>query len=261
LPNDLILGDRHFCGFAYFAFLLQQGVHSLTRKHQMRKHQKIIKVLGKGDLIVEWKKPRNAPKWLNKEEWDHLPGALRVREVTQDICHKGFRTQQIVVVTTILTETITANELSHLYYRRWKVELNFRDIKITMGMDMLKGKSVDIIEKELFIFFIAYNLIRFIMKDAAESNFSDLEKISFKATVNAIRIWGPIFSQITNQETYDIYYQQFLKIIAYPRCRNKANRSEPRARKKRPKNYQLLMGDRHEFSPIPHRSKYKKVLK
>jgi len=259
--NDLVLGDRHFCGFAYFAFLLQRGVHCLTRKHQMRKYQKIIKVLGKGDLIVEWKKPRDAPKWLNEDEWKNLPNVLRVREVTHDICYKGFRTTQVAVVTTILTETIPAKELSELYYRRWKVELSFRDIKITMGMDTLKGRSVDIIEKELFLYIIAYNLIRFLMKEAAESDSADLEKISFKATVNSIRIWGPMLWQITNDKSYEMCYQMILKVIAYPRCRNKKNRSEPRARKKRPKNYQLLMGDRHQFTPVAHRGKRKAALK
>ena len=128
-----------------------------------------------------------------------------------------------------------------------------------MGMDMLKGKTPAIIEKEIFMYFIAYNLIRLLMSEAAEKNGVDLGKISFKSTITAIRVWGPILGRTLENEQYERLFDEFLKMIAYPRCRNRKNRSEPRARKRRPKNYQLLTGDRHEFKEIAHRSKYKKA--
>jgi len=115
-PNDLVVGDRHFCGFAYFVFLLKRGVHSMTRKHQIRKYQEIVKRLGKNDLIVKWKKPKELPKWLNQEEWDTFPDSLQVREITYNVHPKGFRTNIITIDTTVLDETIPTEECAQLYF-------------------------------------------------------------------------------------------------------------------------------------------------
>lgn len=256
--DDLVVGDRHFCGFAYFAFLQNIGVQMMTRKHQMRKYQQTVKQIGKQDLIVKWEKPKNPPKWLNQEEWEHLPDYLLIREIKFSVSPKGFRTNTITITTTVLDETISAQEWAELYFHRWKVELFLRDIKITMKMDLLKGKTPEIVDKEVFLYFIAYNLARLIMKEAAEKNNADLTKMSFTATITGIQSWALMLARAENEERYERYFDEFLKMIAYPRCRNRKNRTEPRAKKRRPKNFQLLTGDRLEFKPIPHRSKYKK---
>ena len=158
-----------------------------------------------------------------------------------------------------MNEEISANQWAELYFQRWKVELFFRDIKITMGMDILKGKTPDMVGKEVFLYCIAYNLIRMLMREAAEANNKVISKISFKSTMTAIQLWSTILSRTKSQKEYERYYLELLKAIAYPQCRNKKYRSEPRAKKRRGKNFQLLTGDRHEFMPIPHRNKYKKV--
>ena len=256
--KDLVVGARHFCGFGYFAFLLNLGINMMTRKNQRRKHQEIVEKKGKGDLIVRWKKPIVSPKWLSKSEWDNLPDSLLIREITFKVGPKGFRTSNIVITTTALDDKITAREWSELYFHRWKVELFLRDIKTTMGMDLLKGKTPGMVEKEIFVYFIAYNLIRLLMLEASETNDTELVKMSFKSTITAIQIWGPLLSSSKTQKQYKKCYDEFLKTIAYPRCRNRKNRTEPRAKKRRAKNFQLLTGDRHEFMPIPHRSRYKK---
>ncbi len=224
----------------------------------MRKHQQTVKQIGKQDLIVKWEKPKDAPKWLNQQEWEQLPDHLLIREVKFSVSPKGFRTNTISITTTVLDETISAQEWAELYFHRWKVELFLRDIKITMRMDLLKGKTPDIVDKEVFLYFIAYNLARLLMKEAAEKNNADLTKMSFSATITGIQSWGLMLARAESEERYERYFDEFLKMIAYPRCRNRKNRAEPKAKKRRPKNFQLLTGDRHEFKPVPHRSKYKK---
>jgi hypothetical protein len=256
--DDLIVGDRHFCGFAYFAFLLNLGVNMMTRKHQMRRHQTTEKQIGKHDLIVKWEKPLKPPKWLGMDEWEQLPESLLIREIKFTVRPKGFRTNTITITTTVLEESISAEEWAELYLHRWNVELFLRDIKTTLGMDMLKGKKPEIIDKEIFLYFIAYNLIRLLILEAATKNNADLSKISFKSTITAIQIWAPMLAEAETESKYERYFDEFLKMIAYPRCRNRKNRTEPRARKRRPKNYQLLTGERHLFKPIPHRNSYKR---
>jgi hypothetical protein len=90
-----------------------------------------------------------------------------------------------------------------------------------MGMDLLKGKTPNMIEKEVFLYFIAYNLIRLLMQEASETNGTELAKMSFKSTITAIQIWGPLLSGAKTQKLYEKYYKEFLKTIAYPRCRNR----------------------------------------
>ena len=49
----------------------------------------------------------------------------------------------------------------------WLIELRFRDIKTTMGMEVLRGKTADIVRKEIAMHLLAYNLIRCPMWQAA----------------------------------------------------------------------------------------------
>ena len=47
--------------------------------------------------------------------------------------------------------------MADLYRQRWDVELFFRDIKTTMGMDVLRCRTPDLVKKEILMYFIAYN--------------------------------------------------------------------------------------------------------
>jgi len=80
-----------------------------------------------------------------------------------------------------------AHELAALYARRWRLELCLRDLKTTLGMDQLRCKSPDMAEKELLAYLVAHNLIRCVMAEAVAQHAVDLERISFKGTVDALR--------------------------------------------------------------------------
>jgi hypothetical protein len=255
LPGDLVLGDRFFCSYGGFVWLLGRGVHSCARLHQKRTEYREIKRLSKNDRIVEWDKPKKPPKWQTKDEWEALPKTMQVRMIHTSLIKFGFRTQSITVVTTLLDESIPYSDWLALYRFRWNVELNFRDIKIAMKMDALKCKTLEMIQKELQIYFLAYNLIRLIMAKTATEQGVSLEKISFQATVDAIKEYGLRMGLTTNTETYQLLLEQMKRIIAYPRRRNRKNRVEPRVLKRRKKNFQLLTGPRHGFKETMHRNK------
>ena len=59
-------------------------------------------------------------------------------------------------------------ELAKLYLSRWQIEVNFRHLKTTMGMEVLHCQTVDGIIKELYMFAIAYNLVRLVMLEASK---------------------------------------------------------------------------------------------
>jgi hypothetical protein len=257
--SDLVLGDRHFCSYGSFAMLLKQGVHSVARLQQSRKHQRVVKILGKGDRLVEWDKPKVRPAWVSEEDWAGFPETLCLREIGYDVAPEGFRTNNITIVTTVLDKQIPAKDWAELFRDRWKAELNLRDIKSTMELEFIRARSPQMVEKEVGFFLLGYNIVRLIMKKASEAQGVPLEKLSFKSTVSAINIWSPKLAGARTKAEYEYWWKELLRVVGYPRLRNRKNRVEPRVRKRRPKNFQLLMGDRHQYKEIRHRSSYKAV--
>jgi len=262
-PGDVALADRGFCSFADFFYLKQRGVDPVMRNHQRRKKGIAqFKRLGKNDRLVAWHKmPLHLrPKWVSKQQWAAMPDRLTVRELTVRVDVPGFRTKTVVIVTTLLDhKAFPARAFAQLYRTRWAVELYLRHIKTTMGMDVLRCKTPDMVEKELWMHTIAYNLIRALMLEAATAYAVHIERLSFKGTAATIRQWAPTLAKAQAQpERAAALYKLMLYYIAADPVPNRPDRIEPRANKRRPKNYPLLTKPRRLFKEIPHRNRYKK---
>jgi hypothetical protein len=146
-----------------------------------------------------------------------------------------------------------------LYRRRWMAELFLRDIKISLGMDVLRCKTPTMIHKELWMYLIAYNLIRTLIFRAALQHAVLPFRVSFKGTVATVRQWAPLMAALDPTDDRLCRLQQaLLTYLAKDLLPDRPNRTEPRARKRRPKAYQLLSGHRHPFKEIPHRGRYRK---
>ena len=105
-------------------------------------------------------------------------------------------------MTTLLDpQAYPAEELAHLYARRWKIELWFRDIKTSMGMEVLRCKSPQMVHKELEMFFIAYNLIRCLMVQAGAINDVPMDRLSFKGTVDSVRQFSCAIAQARSRRS------------------------------------------------------------
>jgi IS4 transposase len=126
--------------------------------------------LGDDDLLIHWPKPKwNERLSYSKEAWSELPDHLLLRQIKVTVNTAGFRVKTFHIVTTLTdAKQYPAEALADLYYQRWDVELFFRDIKTTMGMDVLRCKSPDMVKKEILMHFIAYNCIRLLMNEAAK---------------------------------------------------------------------------------------------
>ena len=255
---DVLLADRGFCGFADFYFLLQRGVDCVMRLHQRRTvGLRTVKHLGPGDTLVQWTKTEVPPKWLSPEQWAALPEVLDLRHVAFTVDVPGFRSQTITVATTLTdAKQFPPNAIAELYRRRWNIELYFRDIKISLGMDVLRCRTPERVEKELAMRVIAYNLIRATLLQAAHAAQRELERISFKGTCQALRQWESALNRASPQQR-EALYRALLSAIARAPLPYRPNRTEPRAKKRRPKNYQLLTQPRHIFKECPHRNHYK----
>ena len=259
-PGDIFLGDKGFCSYYDLASLKERGVDSvitLARRLPVSEAE-AVKVLGKEDRLIQWKKPGRTPAAsYSHEESDRLPDSLVLRQIKVTVPHPGFRVTTFYLITTLLdAKAYPASELADLYFQRWDVELFFRDIKTTMGMDILRCKTPDMVRKEILMHLIVYNGIRCLMGEAAKEKDVRVRRMSFKGSVQALRQWEPHLNQakISRQERHQLIGHLY-ESIAGKRVPERPGRSEPRAVKRRPKPYQLLTAPRHEMKEIPHRGK------
>lgn len=259
--DDIFLGDKGFCSYYDQSRMQEQQIDSVVRvarRHPV-KAKDAIKILGEYDLIIEWQKPAwNKIVSYSKAEWEALPDSLRLRQIKVIVDHPGFRTEPFYIVTTLLdAELYRAEDLAELYYQRWRVELFFRDIKTSMGMDVLRCKTPDMIRKEILMHFIAYNCIRRLIHESSEHLNTAHERVSFKGGLQALRQWigGGHLNLEPNEKPLQLI-SKFLDYIADKIVRNRPGRSEPRAVKRRPKPHQLMTKPRHEMEVIPHRNRY-----
>tara|TARA_B100000945_G_scaffold96685_1_gene75606 strand:- start:2 stop:931 length:930 start_codon:yes stop_codon:yes gene_type:complete len=250
VSGDIVLPDRGFSGYGQLATLKQQGVDSVMRIHHRRKvGWRKGRKLGRRDRLVCWQRPPRQSSVFNEIEWLALPKELTLRILRIEVKVAGFRTKHLTLVTTLLDpQSHSAQELGDLYFCRWLVEVFFRDIKQTLAMDILRCKSPEMIHKELVMHAIAYNLIRAIMVDIAASYQVAIERISFKGTLDALRQWQPLFeADRKGVRTSRKMIRHFYQIVATDPLILRPERSEPRAVKRRPKNYRLMTKPPHDM--------------
>jgi len=251
-PGDVVLGDRGFCSYAHLATLRGRELHAVLRVHQRQivdfapgrpgaapgsrggsglPRSRWIATLGETDQVVAWSRPAAGPSWMTAEEYATLPEEIEVRELRYRVEAKGYRTSEITLVTTLLDRAIyPASELADLYYRRWQVELNFRHMKISMKMDVLRCETVDGVLKELAMFALAYNLVRSAMAESARPRGLDPDRIGL---VDALR-WLLDPAGVGDASV----------LVVNPERRG---RVEPRVVKRRPKQYMRMTRPRSDL--------------
>jgi len=259
LRGDILLGDRIYGCFTLLAALPLQGVDVVARLNQGRQLDlRHAKRLGKDDWQTTFSKSYVVPPYMTKTEWERLPEIIQVRIIRSRMNIKGFRTRTIWIVTTLLDVTLyPASDIIKLFLRRWEMELSFRDLKTTMGMEALRCRSPQMIEKELRVFLIAYNCLRALMAEAASKHNVVCRLISFKGTIDTIRSFYPAMLRAGSHRTLNRLHKRLLEILAADLLPLRPGRSEPRAVKKRPKPYPLLTKPRQQFKEVPHRGKPK----
>jgi len=228
--GDIMVADRGFCGWGVMALLVRKRVDVVIRLHQRR---------AISNHLTSWDKPQRQGAW-SQALWDELPASLSLRMVRYKVEEPGFRTKEVILVTTLTNKKTYPDEaIIELYGRRWQVELNLRDIKTTLGLDILRSKSPDLIFKEIYMQAIAYNIVRGVMLKTSRQAQRPLYRLSFKGTVDTLRQWTVLFGN-TDSKTIQSRWEDLLLALACDLVPERPGRSEPRAVKRRPKVYQKL---------------------
>ena len=258
--GDVLLGDRGFCSYTTLATLVGRGIDGVFRLHQARNIDfRQGTRLGHDDRLVRWTKHAKTPAGFSDEEFAALPETLPVRLVRLLVASPGFRTRSVVVATTLTDpEVYPAAAIRALYGQRWNVELHFHQIKTLMALDVLRCKSPEMIEKELIIHLIAYNLVRVLMQRSAHLHRVPLDRISFKATLDTSRHFADVIhAAAKTPRKQQALVDEMLDKIASDLIPERPDRSEPCVKKRRPKNYQLLTEPRAQMGNLPHRNRPK----
>ena len=236
--QDIVLGDAYYGTYYLLAELRSRQVDAVFEQYGSRKRTVDFrqgKRLGKNDHLVTYSKPRKKPDWMLEEAYDELPETITIRELKAG--HK-------LLITTILSPKVASKDcVKNLYQQRWHIECDLRNIKTTLGMSVLTCKTPDMIEKEIWIYLLAYNLIRLLMIESTLLSGKLSRQLSFKHSLQLWRCWQVSQGAKNHIEKMD----NLLLLVAENIVGNRPGRVEPRAVKRWRKSFPLLVEPREKL--------------
>jgi hypothetical protein len=245
-PAEIVLGDRVFGSYFGIAGLSERGVDGLFRMHQRRKFDfRRGRSLGVLDHVVSWSRPAR-PDWMDEATYAQIPEGLTVRELRVEVDQPGFRVNELVLVTTRLDAgSYSKQDIAQLFLQRWNIELDFRSIKDVLQMDVLRCQTPEMVRKEIGMHLLAYNLIRGVMREAAEAHEKTPRHLSFKGALQTMTAFQDALRWATPIDRVALL-EEMLKAISSHDVGDRFGRVEPRANKRRPKPQRFLMEPRRQ---------------
>ncbi len=250
--GDVLLGDAYYATYFLLCALGERGVDGVFEQQGPRRRSTDFRRgqrLGKHDHLIELRKPKVKPRWMSKLQYHQAPDTLTVREL--------YTGGKILMTTLLCPKKTPKGALKALYQDRWHVELDLRTIKTTLGMEMLSCRTPHMAIKEIWVYLLAYNLIRLLMAQAALLADCLPRQLSFKHTLQLWIAWG----QWSGAAKCDDKIVGLFVLIAQQQVGKRPGRIEPRAVKRRPKPFPSLTTPRtiakHELRKYAHPKKPK----
>jgi Transposase DDE domain len=232
LPGDVVLADALFDNYFLVYELRDRGIDVVVRAQYQRVGSQTVQS-GPGGEVLVWRRP-NKPRGMTGEQYRRYPATMLMRQVAVDARGKDNRAERFHVVTTILDASIDGGQIGGLYERRWSGEVDLRSIKSVMQMDVLRCKTPEMVEKEIWAHLLAYNLLRTVMAVAAAENGLEPREVSFKGAKQAVTAFAPKI-EAARPKDRPALIDALLAVIAHHRVGDRPGRWEPRAPKRRPK--------------------------
>lgn len=248
--EDVVVADSAYGTYGDLAWVGATGADAVFRKHHARHCDfRKGKKLGIGDHIVQWQRPRQCPQSMSPEEFAALPTALAVREVHLLIQQPGFRPKKMVLVTTLVdSKRYPKAKLAELYQLRWQsTEVNLRHLKTTLKMEMIAAKTPEMVQKDIWMHLLCYNLLRTLMWQSAQQAQVSPLRLSLQGSRQQFNQFIPLLAQALDKPQRQLY-TTLLNLISAQLVPLRPNRPEPRVLKRRPK-------------PFPRMQKPRSVLK
>jgi len=245
--GDVVVFDRYYCSYMMLALLKSRGVDVCTRLHQCRPDDfSQGRRLGAFDRLVTWTRPAR-PAWMPPQQYEQIPDTLTLRMIQFDVTVPGRRTETITIITTLTDPAAYSKEdIAELYGYRWNAELDIRDIKQTLGLDHARCKSPAMVERELWVTLLAYNLIRKVIATAAAVHEKQPRQIGFTLACQTILSSWMLLATGACRDTPALT-ESALSRIAANEVANRPGRIEPRVLKRRRHRYPLMIRPREEL--------------
>lgn len=250
--DDILLGDAFYATYFLLGALQAKGVDGVFEQYGARRRNTDFRSgqrLGQHDHLIKLWKPKKKPDWMSQAEYDEAPDTLKVRELSVG--------GKILVTTLLCPKQVSKADLKALYKDRWHVELDIRHIKTTLGMEMLRCRTPAMVEKEIWVYLLAYNLIRLLMAQAALIANIVPRQLSFKHTLQLWVAWQQHGGKSYDEGQLGILFL----LIAQQQVGQRPGRIEPRAIKRRPKPFPLLTKHRHVAQEEIRKNGHPKKLK
>jgi hypothetical protein len=250
VKDDVFLGDKGFISYFDMSHLKTKGVDSVIglAKRPPVSVENAKRVIADNDLIVEWSKPKGSKTRYQLNEWNGLPDTLLVRQIKVTIEQAGFRVKSFYIATTLLDDVrYPANTIAELYLKRWNVELYFREIKTTLGLDILRCKSPDMILKEVLMYFIVFNAMKLLINDNRKE-ILEPDEMSFNSCRQVLNAFA---MRESNKSFYESVKEKsnanIMNVLKECKLLKRFGRFEPRVQKRRPKPFKLMVKPRAEL--------------
>jgi hypothetical protein len=237
--GDVLLADRLYDTYWNVAWALANGMDVVFRYSASRTPVSFRGYQADNRRVV-WQKPPR-PEWMSRKEYKRIPSSLVLRAVRVQVHRAGFRTRRLVLITTLTdAQDVTGADLADLYRRRWQAELYLRSLKQTLQMDILRGRSPQIVRKEIWAHLLIYNIVRSVMAQAARLESVRPDEISFAGALQSINAFLPEMRAVRTPDQAQVLWDVLLWAVSEHRVGNRPNRYEPRAVKRRPKSFPYL---------------------
>lgn len=130
--GDVLLGDAYYATYFLLCELQRRGIDGVFEQYGARRRSTDFrrgKRLGVRDHLITLEKPSKRPPWMSLAHYEQTPEKLVVRELKAG--------NKILVTTLRCANQTSKAALKELFKSRWHVELDLRNLKSTMGLEML----------------------------------------------------------------------------------------------------------------------------
>ncbi len=244
-PGDILVADSYYCTYWLVGACCARGVEVVMKNHHKRDdHPQGARRLNKRERIVVWDRPQR-PTWMSAEEYSQQPETIEIRLVDIQVEEPGFRPDGFTVATTIMDRKVySAAWIGSVYQSRWLVELDIRSIKCSLGMDILRAKTPEMVRTELWSCMLAYNLIRLKMLQSCATSGRDPRSLSF---TTSLQLLGTSWLMCAATGVTEELAALGQAASSSEKVGHRPGRTEPRKNKRRPKLIALMTKPRHEY--------------
>ena len=226
-PYSLILADGNFGIFMVAYAANRQGTHDVLFHLSETRFRAL---LGEAQLIGlgRWKVTWQPSDWERKKYGDDLPEDAEVRGYLTEVeIGQGDEKRSLYLFTTLSEGTNF--EWGGLYGRRWSVETDIAAGKVTLGLGAVDGKTKEMVEKEVVLATVAYNLIVQVRRLAAEKAKVRPRRLSFTGTKSLMTAFqARVAAGDLSEEGVQKLFDKLLRACGQRKVPNRPGRKYPR---------------------------------